>query len=101
MKDESQIIKERGAHFTPDYIAEFIVETTYGLIIGTHDRISVLDPSCGDGELLVAAVRYLKNKGLCVDVYGVETDEPTLSLAKRRIEPLLDEIDTCNLYQAD
>lgn len=101
MKDESQIIKERGAHFTPDYIAEFIVETTYGLIISAHDRISVLDPSCGDGELLVAAVRYLKNKGLCVDVYGVETDEPTLSLARRRIEPLLDECDTCNLYQAD
>ena len=94
-------IKERGAHFTPPDVAYFIAKTTYGLLEHASALVSVLDPSCGDGELLVAALSYLHEKGHQVRLIGVETDERTLKIARDRLQPLLLDDDQLHLHLTD
>lgn len=94
-------IKERGAHFTPRDIAAYIAENLYGMMDNQPIDISVLDPSCGDGELLLAMYEVLKPRGHNVSLIGVESDAATLSLAKQRIEQIISPNDTLRLINAD
>lgn len=100
---ESQLsIKERGAHFTPTDIADFIAQRTYGMLNGEIGGIvSVLDPACGDGELLIAACRVLHSHHKHVRLIGIDKDEATLIQARERLEALLDDGDSLKLYCTD
>ncbi|MGF1536266.1 MAG: Eco57I restriction-modification methylase domain-containing protein [Elainellaceae cyanobacterium] len=52
--------KRRGRYYTPEAIAQFMVEATLGSACGAPSRPpTVLDPSCGGGICLVLAYRYL------------------------------------------
>lgn len=89
--------KEHGAHFTPTAIANFIAKTTYNLIENAPETISVLDPSCGDGELLIAALKHLHKEGHQVKLVGVDTNKVSLDAAQKRIKPHLLEGDELRL----
>ena len=99
--EDSQKIKERGAHFTPKDIADFIVRKTYQLIENPEKRIAVLDPACGDGELLLAAYEFLTKLGHDVDLFGVETEQSSLEKAGKRIHAIIRPFDTCKLFCTD
>ncbi|MGH2639298.1 MAG: N-6 DNA methylase, partial [Rhabdochlamydiaceae bacterium] len=51
-----------GEYYTPDWLAEYMVEKT----LDRNPEKSILDPSCGSGTFLAAAIRrkktLLKNK---------------------------------------
>lgn len=100
MNDANEI-KKRGAHFTPPDVAYFIAKTTYSLIQQVPSSVSVLDPSCGNGELLIAALNVLHEKGHRVRLIGVETDKDALESARRRLQPLLADGDELQLHISD
>lgn len=77
-----QQLKEKGAFYTPPSMARFLV--SWG--IRSADD-TVLDPSCGDGEFLIQALRRLrelgaKNQDAAEQVRGVEFDATAAEQAK-------------------
>lgn len=101
---ESQLsVKERGAHFTPADIAEYIASHALSLVDLDKDQktICVLDPACGDGELLIAALSVIRKNGKSARLIGIDTDEATILDAERRIRPLLQADDELDLRCTD
>lgn len=92
-------IKERGAHFTPADMAEYIASRALGMLDATneYDVVIVLDPACGDGELLIAALKYLHDHGRKAHLIGIDTDQASLDEARKRLTMLLLEDDVLDL----
>ncbi len=72
MKPEPTDQKLRGGYYTPAPIAEFLAQWA---IRSPQD--TVLEPSCGDGSLLLAAANALLRQGATPDtvaelLYGIE-----------------------------
>lgn len=51
--------EENGIVFTPDFIANYIVENTIEYF---DDNTKIIDPSCGCGIFLISAIKYIKEK---------------------------------------
>lgn len=57
--------KESGATFTPAKLASYLATQILKVFpVTTEKAISVLDPACGDGELLLALGEAIRRKGL-------------------------------------
>ena len=80
--------KATGSHYTPPELACFLAER----LVAEADfrqlpELRVLDPACGDGELLVALANSLPDKILKNTVItGIELDELSLGNAQERLE---------------
>lgn len=87
--------KEIGAHYTPQILANFVAKqiTSLGLPIPYGEKIRVLDPSVGDGELLFSLVKKIKaaNDGE-IELYGFDTDISAVNTAKRRLQESFPEL---------
>lgn len=80
--DTAERRKARGAFFTPSLIASFIAQWA---IRDASDR--VLEPSSGDAEFLVHAVRTLRGLGHeRPQVWGAELHEWSASSGARRVD---------------
>ncbi len=78
--------RKRGAYFTPQAIASIL---SAWAVRSPTDR--VLDPSAGDGELIVSAVQRLRALGArpgSERVEGVEIDQGSAARAKDRLSSL-------------
>ena len=57
--------KEQGIYYTPTYIVEYIVRNTLGEILSQkkidHEKLRVLDISCGSGSFLIKAYDVLED----------------------------------------
>lgn len=74
--------KQMGRFFTPESIAEFLSQWA---IQSGDDK--VLEPGSGDGNILIPAVKRLKNlKGEKGRVLGVEIDSDLIQRTKSRLE---------------
>ncbi|MFI5782481.1 Eco57I restriction-modification methylase domain-containing protein [Nocardia sp. NPDC051570] len=84
--------KRHGRHYTPVRLAEFLAERLFEHV-APRDRgeLRVLDPACGDGELLVAARRVARRRfpGLRLRLVGYDLDEAAVGVAAAR-EPEID-----------
>ncbi|MBN1900183.1 N-6 DNA methylase [Candidatus Sumerlaeota bacterium] len=79
--------KRMGAHYTPPALARLLAEKIIDYIEPSGiDIIRVLDPACGDGNLLHAAMEALRQKGYenC-QAFGVESDSQAIDKAKRTL----------------
>lgn len=104
--------KEQGIYYTPKYIVDFIVKNTLGKklqnvkSINELKQIKVLDPACGSGSFLTAAVEEINNKYkdfnakgdqltkssiLLENIYGVDLDSQATEIAKLNL--LIDALD--------
>ncbi|MEC7753880.1 MAG: N-6 DNA methylase [Bacteroidota bacterium] len=80
-------IKSTGATFTPGGLADFLaLEITK--YIDTNQSLSVLDPSCGEGELLLSIKKVLDDKNLEYSLSGFDTNQSYLEEANSRFELL-------------
>lgn len=101
--DTPEAIKERGAHFTPTDIAFYIAENMY-MRASKNDiphHVTILDPSCGDGELLAALYSVAKDHGHQVNLIGVEMDRLTIENANKRLSSIISPDDTFRLLNTD
>lgn len=80
-------IKETGATFTPRLLADFLADK---LIEASDfkDNPLILDPACGDGELLVSISEKLIKLGHSFNVKGFDLDRDYLSVTENRLSEL-------------
>ncbi len=82
-RDSAELRKARGAFFTPRAVTGFLAEWA---IRSASDR--VLEPSCGDGAILSAAVERLRELGDPASIRGFELHEESASAARRLLADL-------------
>ncbi|MFK7769912.1 MAG: N-6 DNA methylase [Mariniblastus sp.] len=91
--------KQNGIHYTPPKLARFLARQTAACIVDVsksqtppRKSFSILDPACGDGELLasfadaLADVPHLKNTP--IEIYGFDIDADAIEHTKNRIAKL-------------
>ena len=76
-------IKNTGATFTPTELSFFLANRLAFYIEASNQN--VLDPACGEGELLVAMGNKLAEKGFNFLLSGYDADAKYLSYAKERM----------------
>jgi len=62
VEEKPEVRKAGGVYYTPRYIVDYIVRETVGKAIEGKspkqiEKIRILDPACGSGSFLVAALR--------------------------------------------
>lgn len=80
MKSQPDPDKLRGGYYTPETIAKFVCEWAV-----RQDGERILEPSCGDGNILAAAARRVASLGANTSrLYGVEflAEEAAKALAR-------------------
>ena len=80
-------IKNSGATFTPPLLADFLAEKLIShLELPINYGISILDPACGEGELLVSIANKVKSSGIQqVQIIGYDTNGEYLNIAKSNL----------------
>ncbi|AYO57436.1 hypothetical protein CO230_04440 [Chryseobacterium sp. 6424] len=76
-------IKNTGATFTPKELAVFLADRIALYAQPINNRI--LDPACGEGELLIAMGEALNEKAIDFSLTGYDANEQYLSFAKDRL----------------
>lgn len=76
-------IKNTGATFTPRELSVFLAERIVSYVQSRNNRI--LDPACGEAELLVAMGEILNEKAIDFSLTGYDANERYLSFAKDRL----------------
>ncbi len=79
--------KLNGVHYTPPALAEFLARQTVACIeAGRREPVAILDPACGDGQLLVSLIEALQARNLKVsEVVGFDTDPQAVAATTERI----------------
>jgi hypothetical protein len=64
IEEKPEVRKAGGVYYTPQYIVDYIVKNTVGILIEGKtpkeiSKIKILDPACGSGSFLIGAFQYL------------------------------------------
>lgn len=108
--DERKSPEERhrlGIWYTPKPIADFIVRSTLGNLLGDEEqmrRLVILDPACGDGVFLVTAAEFLfqwwgerigreltqteRGRIVTTKLFGVDLDLEGVTMCKQHLASL-------------
>lgn len=83
--------KQTGAHFTPPELASVLAERLVDYMRCWGGSIRILDPACGDGNLLVAIASALpRNLLFRSTLIGIENDPCSFSVLQTRLRPIGD-----------
>jgi len=88
--DDSDIKKNTGAHYTPPALARFVANAL--LEICENRAPTVLDPACGDGELLAA----IREKCPDANLVGFDLDQAAIATARGRLDGQFERRDFLN-----
>lgn len=81
-------IKMSGAHYTPHELAHFLASLALEAV-AQSGSLRVLDPSCGDGSLLLAIAEQARKRGWAEpELVGLDSDSSAADLARKLIEEL-------------
>jgi tRNA1(Val) A37 N6-methylase TrmN6 len=84
-----QVIKAKGIHYTPDELAAFLADVTWGQSASKGKTIEVLDPACGDGGLLRAIAQAAPSTARRkMRLIGFETDPAAIENARENLAGL-------------
>ncbi|MDR1478682.1 MAG: N-6 DNA methylase [Planctomycetaceae bacterium] len=66
LEAKPEVRKAGGVFYTPQYIVDYIVQNTVGVLINNKtleeiSKITIIDPACGSGSFLVGAYQFLLN----------------------------------------
>jgi len=64
IEEKPEVRKAGGVYYTPEYVVDYIVDSTVGKLIKSKtpkqiENIKILDPACGSGTFLVRAYTYI------------------------------------------
>ncbi len=77
--------KSHGVHYTPSQLAGFVARRALAEL-PRREQFVVLDPACGDGELLLAIAAEAETAGLpAPHLVGVDRDKEAVAAAKERL----------------
>src|SRR5690554_6709734 len=76
-------IKNTGATFTPTQLANFLAEKISDYIVSS--KYKVLDPACGEGELLLAMANVLKEHNKRFSLFGFDSNDLYLQFAEEKL----------------
>ncbi|AWH85396.1 modification methylase [Flavobacterium album] len=76
-------IKNTGATFTPKELSAFLAERIFYYI--NHSYQKVLDPACGEGELLISMGDLLSNSAIDFSLTGYDANQQYLRFAQERM----------------
>ncbi len=77
--------KAGGVVYTPPSLARFLANQAFSAL-ATTGSISILDPACGDGELLIAAAQLARERGVPVSsLVGYDIDGTAVGIAQERL----------------
>lgn len=78
--------KETGSHYTSSKLSKFMAKNLlkYAELDDAGERKSILDPSCGEGELLKAICNEINTDSL--SVIGIDTDKDALLKANNYLD---------------
>lgn len=87
---EEVTIKNSGATFTPPLLADFLADKLIShLEIPESQQISILDPACGEGELLLSIANKVKSIGIDqFQIRGYDTKHEYLDAAKSNLSEI-------------
>ncbi len=80
-------VKRHGKHYTPPALADFLAERVLRqLAMSGREALCILDPACGDGELLFAVYRMAKRllPGATLSLVGYDLDSDAIGFAEGR-----------------
>lgn len=77
-------IKHSGATFTPLDLAEYLAGKLIAHIT-FKESLEVLDPACGEGELLLSISKVLREHKYNFSLTGYDSNNEYLSIAKKRL----------------
>jgi len=80
--------KENGVVYTPEKLAEYVASKVfvyYKMKNTNGNQLTVLDPACGDGELLTA-ISKTAGQYYNLQLLGVDIDKKALTHAKGRLQ---------------
>lgn len=75
-------IKNTGATFTPTQLADFLARKIANYVVSS--KFKVIDPACGEGELLLAMGNVLKGNGRKFSLTGFDSNDYYLDVAEDR-----------------
>ena len=91
-------VKANGVHYTPSELAQFLADALVGSLQRqsvSREGCTILDPACGDGELLLALLNALPVAVRTrTRVLGFDNDAAAVAEARRRIA-------SCGVADAD
>jgi SAM-dependent methyltransferase len=77
--------KRHGRHYTPPELAGFLARRSAARI-PAGKKLRILDPACGDGELLLSAASAAAQQGHeVIELTGLDLDPAAIGLARRRL----------------
>ncbi len=77
--------KRHGRHYTPPELAGFLARRSAARI-PAGKKLRILDPACGDGELLLSAASAAAQQGHeVIELTGLDLDAAAIGLARRRL----------------
>lgn len=83
--ERSRARKSHGVHYTPPDLAAFVARRAIPELAGQRGCV-VLDPACGDGELLSAVAVEAAKAGLpAPHLVGIDRDEEAIAAARTRL----------------
>lgn len=77
-----ELIKNTGATFTPKGLADYLTSQILSYV--DSKEVIVLDPACGDGELLLSMGEHLLDRNIDFTLNGYDLNEQYLRLSKER-----------------
>ena len=83
-KDQSRK-KAKGETFTPIALANFVAERLLSIKNAKDQKLRILEPSVGDGSLLIALIKKLKLNLDNVSVIAYDINEDSLNKAKNNL----------------
>lgn len=80
--------KRHGQHYTPTELGDFLATRSFAASALDKESLTVVDPACGDGELLIAAAQAARSARYAgsLNLIGYEIDETAVAAANRRLE---------------
>jgi adenine-specific DNA-methyltransferase len=79
--------KQNGVYYTPEKLADFIVNHVFNNYFSTTSDLNILEPSCGDGVFIKSIISQQK---LCpemsLNVTGIEVDQNELNKIRRKVK---------------